>query len=642
MRSIALIFHTSFLFLASQNETFVVDASLRTHSSSYGDLDRHTHGGHHVKGKSLHKTDIRGSKSIKGAKSSSKSKNSKSKSPKSPKHPKKALTCSNNIQLSDNECLSRTEVKRGIFGGLQFAKSVRFASRVEQQTVVSFETTNFLWYAWEVADDQLDTLQDELPSGLTLTEISISKGGLPKFYIVLNLYNILIDGTPAIRAEWSTFVKNQLEETRSTPYLLILDAPTNIPVHEPTQCLPKDPTPLFYDTNPNVGAVLEARGGSFLSNFSMPLVDSEARNHFDVDMSFLTASERSYWLSGIYDKRFYSGSLVATSSVISVPTNASDFLLTDDTFWGTLYKSEIPDHVFYYADPIDFVLNPWYNLEDLNDTSHELYTCLDAFKFDPGSGFASGAFLNAVGVSEGTGQALLNYNWQGSESRPVTYLNFEIKEGTSVRKIEHMLPGNLKLVRTKMRNDVSSEKRYTMTIRISDGGIESSMYEGLQVSILVYVKCSSTQKTYQMVLQTKNNVHSFQADKLFVPPTSTFIYSRNESIVEANIEDSDFSFVASIPFFDDDLETETLNLSWLLSHDRHYALNGIYDYFICDDSLYNMEAISTDPNDVDISSMESEWFIFINEKPFESMIVREKVGCIVRPWYNLIQVATIS
>jgi hypothetical protein len=79
-------------------------------------------------------------------------------------------------------------------------------------------------------------------------------------------------------------------------------------------------------------------------------------------------------------------SLVATSAVISVPTNASDFLLTDDTYWGTLYKSEIPDHVFYYADPIDFVLNPWYNIEDLNITSHELYTCLDAFKFNPRSG----------------------------------------------------------------------------------------------------------------------------------------------------------------------------------------------------------------------------------------------------------------
>ena len=164
------------------------------------------------------------------------------------------------------------------------------------------------------------------------------------------------------------------------------------------------------------------------------------------------------------------------------------------------------------------------------------------------------------------------------------------------------------------------------------------MYQGLQASIIVYVKCSSTQKTYQMVLQTKTNAHSFQADKLFVTPTSSFLFSQKQSIVEANIEDSDFSFVASIPF-NDDVETETLNLSWLASHDRHYALNGIYDYFICDDSLYNMEAISTDPSDVDISSMESEWFIFINEKPFESMIVREKVGCIVRPWYNLIQAA---
>ena len=59
MRSFAFHFHIFFLFLAFRNEPFVVDASLRTHSSSHEDLDRHTHGGHHDEGKGLHKMDMK-------------------------------------------------------------------------------------------------------------------------------------------------------------------------------------------------------------------------------------------------------------------------------------------------------------------------------------------------------------------------------------------------------------------------------------------------------------------------------------------------------------------------------------------------------------------------------------------------------
>ena len=624
MRTITCLFHTSLLCLVFPHEPILVDASLRKHSS-HGNLERHTHGGYHNVG-------IR-KKRRKGDKRSKSSKKSKSKSPKSLKRPKKALTCSDNIQLSEKECSSRIQVKRGIFGGLQFAKTVRFASRVETQTIVSYETANVLWYAWEVSDDQLDTLRDELPSGLTLTEISISEGESSKYYIVLNLYNVLIDGRPAIRAEWSTFVQNQEE---STPYLLILDAPTNIPGHEPTQCLPKDPASLFYEVrNTTVGAVLEAKGGSLFSNFTMLSMDTEteAHHHFNVDMTFQVANKKSYWLSGVYDKRFYSSSPVTTSTPIRVPISTPDFKLVDDTYWSRLYKSSIPDHAFYYAGTIDFALNPWYNLDDLENISGELYTCLDTFKFNHGSGFASQAFSNAIGVSDGTVEALLNYNWQGSESRPTTYLNFEINEKNNVRKLEHMLPGNLKLVKTKMRND--SEERYTMTIRINEGGIESSMYQGLHISIIIYVMSTTTQETYQMVLQTKSNVDSFQADRLFVPPTSSFIYSQDNSIVEVNVKDDELSFAASIPI-NANSETGALDLTWLASHDRQYAINGIYDYFMCDDSLYSMEAISIDTKDVDISSMESEWFVFIHGEPYDGMIVQEKVGCIDRPWYNLV------
>lgn len=594
----------------------------------------------------------KGSKKAKGNKklctSTGKSSKYQKKSKKSKSRPTTSEGFCPSASLTEVAFNTTSEVKNNIFGNLQFAKAVS----AEYASLLSFQTTEFLWFAWEVLDEKVPLLQDSLPSGFQVSKIAISHGEEPKFYIVLNLYNVIITGNPSIRAEWSTFVITTTidsEADTDTPYFMIIDAPTNAAGIEPTQCLPKDPIPLTYDVeNSQVVALLEAQGGSFASNFSIPCLLEE--NRFALSPEFQQASEKNYWLSGVYDKGLYSASLPVTSPIIRIPVDNQDFSLTDNTYWSTLYKSDLPDHVFYYTNPIDFVLDPWYNLEEVRDKIDEdLYVCLNEFKFNPQFGFAGLSFLNALGVLGGTDEALLNHKTLGGNGGvPVTYLNFQIKE-SYIEDIENLLPNNFELVKTKTREN-DEEIRYTMTLRIREGGIVPSFYFGLQAELVVYVRCKNTQEVYQMILETKSNYEQVQADRLSVDPVSSFTYAKIEqetrssnttAVLQAHVEDTDFSFTATIPYIstnvatDNSVDPSILDLTWLASHDRQYVSNGIYDYYICDSQLYNMKAITIDPKEVENFVLESRWFEFVDQRPFEVLLVHQDVECIVRPWYNL-------
>jgi len=243
-----------------------------------------------------------------------------------------------------------------------------------------------------------------------------------------------------------------------------------------------------------------------------------------------------------------------------------------------------------------------------------------------------------LGVLEGKDEALLNHNLIGSNGTPITYLNFEIKRG-SIEEIERFLPENFELVKMKMRKG-NGKERYMMTLRVSEGGIESSDYFGLKAELIVYIRCkSSPEEVYQMILEAKSDYVRVLADELTIAPVTAFIFEQRNENIETKIEDNDFFFSVTVPFketgADIDSSSHALDLTWIASHDRHYYRNGIYDYYICDSRLYNMKAIYVGPADVDNMTVRSKWFDFVEQDPFEVLLARQDVGCIVRPWFNL-------
>ncbi len=140
--------------------------------------------------------------------------------------------------------------------------------------------------------------------------------------------------------------------------------------------------------------------------------------------------------------------------------------------------------------------------------------------------------------------AMLPYTLAGANT-PITYMNFEIKK-SSIKKIENLLPSNLKLVKTSMRED--QKANYMMTARISEGGIgvivAEPQYYGLVVDLIVYVECESNpNEIYQMVLETKSNFDCNLTNKLNAPAVSSFSYTLVGNKIRTVIDDSTFSLM---------------------------------------------------------------------------------------------------
>ncbi len=195
--------------------------------------------------------------------------------------------------------LDATEgVKKNLFGGLQLADAVNFSNRVTSQINLSFRTSEFLWFAWEISEDKLSDLDDRIPSGFELSKISVQEGEVPKYYIVLNLYNVFIAGFPSIRAEWSIFIRSG--EGTEMPYYLLLDASSTGPGSEPTQCDLRPPVDLAYVVDgDNVSAdLLDFADLSLVTSFTLPCQNKA--NLFNVANIFQVAAERNYWRSGSF------------------------------------------------------------------------------------------------------------------------------------------------------------------------------------------------------------------------------------------------------------------------------------------------------------------------------------------------------
>jgi len=249
-------------------------------------------------------------------------------------------------------------------------------------------------------------------------------------------------------------------------------------------------------------------------------------------LEFEFAAEKNYWLSGVYDKAFFTGASITSSPALSI--DPESIKIEDTTYWGTLVKSETPDLVFYYTDPIDFSGFAWYNLEDIKDSQEELFNCLDSFKFDPQAGFVGISFLSAQNVLEGNGEASLKTALLGSVL-PTSYLNFKIQDDFVSDLEMKILPPDFELVKIKITKDQSMDE-FMMTVRVGMGGIEASPYFGFQALWIVYTRCKKTNRIYQMILDMKSNYEYFSAYDLLHSPTN-FTLEREGGTIKGNIKE---------------------------------------------------------------------------------------------------------
>jgi hypothetical protein len=76
---------------------------------------------------------------------------------------------------------------------------------------------------------------------------------------------------------------------------------------------------------------------------------------------WILANDRIYWRNGVYDMLFYNG-LLLDADVAEVDPRS--VVVDDRTSWSR-FIDPTPTQVVVFRNPLQFVLHPWYNVEEL-------------------------------------------------------------------------------------------------------------------------------------------------------------------------------------------------------------------------------------------------------------------------------------
>ncbi|MCP4178721.1 MAG: hypothetical protein GY756_13230 [bacterium] len=79
------------------------------------------------------------------------------------------------------------------------------------------------------------------------------------------------------------------------------------------------------------------------------------------------ANDYIYWTNGINDRAFYNGSLL-NARMVSIPSNSVQ--INDSTKWAE-YIEPVPVSTFIFEESFEFVISPWWNLEDMQGNRRE-------------------------------------------------------------------------------------------------------------------------------------------------------------------------------------------------------------------------------------------------------------------------------
>jgi hypothetical protein len=196
-----------------------------------------------------------------------------------------------------------------------------------------------------------------IPEGLTLSPIRCLEGDPPRYVLTLNVYRV--SGlTNGLRAEWSTYVVDGFEKLHADkPRYLILEARSNRRSLDPIDLLTPAYEIVHAVADGRVGTTVSTSEGKFYA--SVPIPNPNTMQKVTVSRDWIEANDYIYWLNGVADRVFYSGSLV-NARVLAIASDALD--VRNDSYFRTFIKAEEPLQVVAFVDPIELVISPWHNL----------------------------------------------------------------------------------------------------------------------------------------------------------------------------------------------------------------------------------------------------------------------------------------
>jgi hypothetical protein len=205
-----------------------------------------------------------------------------------------------------------------------------------------------------------------LPSNLKLARSKATPRQPARYLLSLNIYESpdVLTGQRVYRAEWSTYVKDTRDPDADGNFLVVVDVDSSSASLNPVDLFTP---PAQFDYHLQNGRVMAdikrtAGGGStedkFYVDFPMP---SPTAPVVPLQERWTLANDRVYWRNGVYDLLFFNGSLLEADVVEADPKS---LVIRDQTPWAGFVEAT-PAQVLVFRKPLQFVLHPWYNAEEL-------------------------------------------------------------------------------------------------------------------------------------------------------------------------------------------------------------------------------------------------------------------------------------
>jgi hypothetical protein len=202
-----------------------------------------------------------------------------------------------------------------------------------------------------------------LPGNLMLARSKATPRQPAAYLLSLNIYESpdVLTGQPSYRAEWSTYVRDSSDPDSERHYFMVVDVDSSGPSLNPVDLF-TPPTPMSYQVQAGrlVADIKRAADGAdkFRVEFGLPAPQAPiVRLH----EPWVLANDRVYWRNGVYDSVSYNGALLAADVVEADPKS---LVIHDHTPWAPFINAT-PSQVLVFRKPLQFVLQPWYNAEEL-------------------------------------------------------------------------------------------------------------------------------------------------------------------------------------------------------------------------------------------------------------------------------------
>ncbi|MGR5177280.1 hypothetical protein ACPV4B_20320 [Vibrio parahaemolyticus] len=505
---------------------------------------------------------------------------------------------------------------------------------VPQEPLVNLMAHDMLYFNWEIPPENIAAFESALGfevRGFHLAPIEIVQGERPRYYLSLNFYKTMVAGVATIRSEWSVYVTKTGDPK---PRYMVIEIFSSENTVDPTQDdFINEAVNVLYEQTGNALAVVNP---TFSASLSITPGYSEASKgngslpgkKVMVAKSWAEANDALYYVNGVADTALYNG-LLTNSPLVSINPNLIQ--IDNSSSWAN-FVAEKPTNVLMFQQPLEFAFTPYFNLSDSTiGLPPEYLAVLQSVKTATFGAFSHG---HALLVLQGLEQPIVRFDVIDNRV-PSIFINFNIPE-KQAKELERdlRLPSHLTLARSRMTD--TQPLRYMMTLNIYETLDVLSGAPVLRAEWSVYVRDVSdvsADNYYFMVIDVNSNSPSLDPYNGTTPPTG-FSYANNGGFLEASILNLDMSSKFSIEFENvEQRRGARLDEQWILSNDRIYWRNGVYDRLLYNGSLLSAHVTEIDPSSAVIVDA-SPWARYVDKSPLQLAVFGNPLQFVINPWYN--------